>query len=118
MVKPEDYRRAAEILAVQAEIEEAKMEKKPHVEYGILSKLLEMASDEFSNHGCNDFELENTQANRDLMQLAHEWNAQGGELEELQISADGTKIYTRDYFLMDYFSHIFKETQDARSSEA
>ena len=39
----------------------------------VLSDLLEMASENFSNHGCNDYELDNTLGLRDVvisMQMA------------------------------------------------
>ena len=76
----------------------------------VLSDLLEIASDEFSNHGCNDYELDNTPENRELVKSMEIWNS----LEEwaengLNISKDRTKIYTQDFFLMSYFAHLAKE---------
>ena len=78
--------------------------------WAILAKLLEMASDEFSNHGCNDFELPNTQENRELMTAYGKWNSE----EEfakfgLNISEDGKTIYTYDWLLMDYFARRARE---------
>jgi hypothetical protein len=32
----------------------------PAVVFQIAAQMLELAADEFSNHGCNDFELPNT----------------------------------------------------------
>ena len=76
----------------------------------ILAELLEMASDEFSNHGCNDWELPNTPENRALVERAERENSEEQWLEYgLNLSPDGTKIYLMDYFLMDYFAHLFRE---------
>lgn len=87
------------------------IEKKKHPEYKILSDLLDMASEEFSNHGCNDFEIDNTPENMELLRMAHEWNVKGDASQPFDpmITNDGTTIYVMDYFLMGYFSHLFKE---------
>lgn len=84
-------------------------QKHVHPEYKILANLLEMASDEFSNHGCNDYELDDTPENRALMDLALRWNAPNGPEEEWETRTYQGKIITMDYFLMSYFSHLFKE---------
>lgn len=90
------------------------IEKKKHPEYKILYELLDMASDEFSNHGCNDFYIDNTPENVELLRMAHEWNTNGDTSEpfEIVLSGDGTKIYVMDYYLMDYFSHLFKKLSE------
>lgn len=75
--------------------------------WAILAELLDLAKDEFSNHGCGDFELPNTPENRALMEAAEIWNSP--EAFELHISKDDTKIYTQDWFLMAYFSHLARE---------
>jgi hypothetical protein len=51
----------------------------------ILVRLLDLAADEFANHGCNDFELE----------------------EGLQ-RPKGPKIYAEDWILMRYLAHRIK----------
>ena len=76
--------------------------------WSILAKLLNMASDEFSNHGCNDFELPNTPENRALMEAAEKWNAPGAP-EKLMFNQEGTTIYSQDYFLMSFFAHLAHE---------
>ena len=75
----------------------------------ILADLLERASDEFRNHGCNDYEIPNSLANREMMVDAARWNSSNPYEWELNISPDGTKIYVFDYFLMGYFAHKAKE---------
>ena len=75
--------------------------------WAILAKLLEMASGEFSNHGCNDFDLPNTPENRELMTALGRWNSE--EEYGLMISKDGKTIYTGDSQLMSYFAHLARE---------
>lgn len=76
----------------------------------ILAELLDMAKDEFSNHGCGDFELLNTPENRALMEAAEIWNSSDGFKDAgLNISKDGAKIYTQDWLLMAYFAHLARE---------
>lgn len=85
------------------------MKKKKHPEYKILADLLETASDEFSNHGCNDYELDDTPENRDLLEAAHWWNVNNDRSQPFEIVVYKGKLITSDYFLMDYFSHLFDE---------
>ena len=78
--------------------------------WSVLSDLLEMASEEFSNHSCNDFELPNTPENRALveaMEMKH--SPAYFKKKGLIISKDGTKIYTQDSSLMGYFSGLAYE---------
>jgi hypothetical protein len=84
---------------------------KKHPEYKIIAELLEMASDEFSNHSCNDYEIDNTAENMDLLKDAHNWNVNGDPSQSFEpvISKDGSKIYVMDYFLFGYFAHIFRD---------
>ena len=84
------------------------MPKKKQVENELAAEMLDMASEEFSKHGCNDYDLPNTPENRAFMELAELWNANGDEPGELNISADGKTIYVMDWFLMDYLAHCLK----------
>lgn len=68
-------------------------------DYRIAAMMLKMASDEFGNHGCNDFELPNTPENQRFVKRL---NIYYGYPEELNLSKDGTKIYLMDYNVMDY----------------
>lgn len=84
------------------------IQKKKHPEYKILARLLEMASDEFSNHGCNDFEIPNTPENNELVKQAYLWSS--GEIEEFEEDEeDKDTITTYDWILMSYFAHLFEE---------
>jgi hypothetical protein len=77
-------------------------------QHRILADLLDMANDEFSNHGCNDYELENTPENLAIVTAMEKWNTEnsGEEPYAPNISNDGTKIYTQDWYLMSYFAHL------------
>lgn len=77
--------------------------------WAILAKLLEMAADEFSNHGCNDFDLPNTPENNALIVEKIKWNVGNGIPYPPNISEDGKTIYTSDSGLMRYFAHLAKE---------
>lgn len=69
-------------------------------ELQLAATLLRMASDSFSNHGCNDFELpkEWTQQQCDDFNLAMQtWN---GDPEN---HYPGSRI-TSDWFVMDYLA--------------
>ncbi len=66
----------------------------------IVSKLLRLAAEKFSNHGCNDFRFDMTPENREIaraaqMYLDDEW--------VLVMESDG-EIIARDDILMEYFS--------------
>ena len=76
-------------------------------ELRLLSELLSLAADEFSNHGCNDYVLENTPEARKFMAGVETWNSPE-EYEEygIHISEDGKEIYTMDHLLISYFAHL------------
>lgn len=65
----------------------------------IASKLLEMARDEFSNHGCNDYALEATAENVAFVEAAEKF-VYGGTSGVY--SKDGKQIITGDDTLMAY----------------
>lgn len=69
-------------------------------EIEIAATLLDMASEQFSNHGCNDFEFPEswTQQQCDDFTLAmHKWN---GDPEEHE---PGSR-FTMDWFAMDFLA--------------
>lgn len=72
----------------------------------IAANLLELASDSFSNHGCNDYVLANTEDNRGFVRAMHAWEGLEGEDAEPHISPDGNQIYTQDFAVMSYCSHL------------
>lgn len=73
----------------------------------MISKLLEMAGDKFSNHGCNDlpddfFEGMDKDDIKELYQEYHNWN---GDPEEYESDKLG---YLGDDSLMFFFSEYIK----------
>lgn len=63
----------------------------------LTAKLLRMASDRFSNHGCNDFRMENNFDNRELLLAA--------EPDFVPLKhVEATYLSTQDWLLMDYFA--------------
>jgi len=81
--------------------------------WAILAKLLEMASDEFGNHGCNDFDLPNTLENRELMTAVVIRNEEPEYIKihgvELTYTGSGRYIIANDSELMSYFAHLARE---------
>lgn len=71
-------------------------------EVKILADLLEMAHQEFSNHGCNDYPLENTDENWELIQ-----NVDKNVCDEPTYESRPTdkKLYGTDWILMIYFQN-------------
>lgn len=69
----------------------------------LAAKLLEMASDEFANHGCNDYGLENTDENWKMVCAMHKWN--GEDPEDLQDRPKKNElIWTCDFLVMSYLA--------------
>lgn len=75
----------------------------------LAATLLEMASDKFSNHGCNDFDLPDswTQDECDEFTLAMQtWN---GDPENHE---PGRRM-TMDWFVMSYLAAMLKKASEA-----
>lgn len=76
----------------------------------LVVKLLDMASDEFSNHGCNDFDLREqsdltTEEMVNFDKAWHEWNGDPEEHEPERAH------FQTDWALMRYFAdRLRKET--------
>ncbi len=85
------------------------IQRKKHPEYKIVADLLNMASNEFSNHGCNDYEIPYTKETVDLIEQAHKWNCNDNPSEPFELQTDGKTIQVMDYFLMSFFAHLFEE---------
>ena len=81
---------------------ERKMMKR--VDYLLAAEMLEIAADEFNNHGCNDFELPQTQENIDFVErmLASE----DYPLDSMIVG--GGKIIVNDWEVMRYCSELLK----------
>jgi hypothetical protein len=73
----------------------------------VLAHLLEMASDHFANHGCNDMELDevlpDVDARRDLMRRYHAWN---GDPEEFD--PEGSYEIESDFALMGFYAAVLR----------
>ncbi len=79
------------------------------VESILASKLLRMAADEFSNHGCNDFDLVKdaklTPAESfAFRKAASEWNGDAAE-----DPARETEHGMSDWFAMSYLAEVLKK---------
>ncbi len=76
-------------------------------ELSLIADILKEASDEFSNHSCNDYKLSNTPEHKELLIELAKWNGDEEYLEE-QIEAiennDKKTLYTYDWMLMRYLS--------------
>jgi hypothetical protein len=92
------------------------MPKKTHkaltkAELALISQLLQEASDEFSNHGCNDFTLPATEENKAI--VAEMYRSCLGkedadeEMEELENEKD--ELFINDWMLMDYLANRCKQ---------
>jgi hypothetical protein len=80
----------------------------------LAARLLEMAGDEFGNHGCNDMELENTEENWAILVAYEAWNDPNWDGEMYHGIHDGGKtVAAQDYALMGYCAHVLKEAADA-----
>ena len=69
-----------------------------------IAKLLKMAADEFGNHGCNDYAIENTPENQQLVIDLETWNDSNFDVSTLEFK--GEEIYLMDWFLMSYFADL------------
>ena len=71
----------------------------------LAAKMLDMAADEFSNHGCNDFTLEDTPENRDFyVKMMKETCG-----EDVEVTPSKGKIYAMDYSIMNYLAGMLEK---------
>lgn len=68
-------------------------------------EVIEQASDELSNNGCNDYDIPNTPENRKFIT---EMNKCMSDEEELNISSNGKKIHTYDWMVLSYVGKLIK----------
>lgn len=82
--------------------------KTPEIKYlAQIAKLLDMAGDQFGNHGCNDLPSDfwdgvSHEDQVELYRKYHEWN---GDLEDFNPDQIG---YLGDWVWMGYFSEVLK----------
>ena len=74
----------------------------------LAGELLELASDQFSNHGCNDFELPSDWTEEEKLEFTtamKKWNNCGGDLteEDKEEAVQATKC-TQDWFVMGFLA--------------
>jgi len=76
----------------------------------IIAKILKMASNEFSNHGCNDFWLEPTPDNMEIIEGYTKW-MQDDDPEYPDITPEDDGRYClADYWIMRFLSEKIQET--------
>ena len=75
------------------------------VDAKMAATLLEEASNEFSNHGCNDWSVPATPENIDFARKA--WKHQTGEDADPQIG--NGKVLMNDSVAMSYCAHLLEE---------
>jgi len=68
----------------------------------IAADLLELASDEFSSHSHNNYDLENILENQEII-------SEMNEDDNLNISKDGKIIHTDDWALMEFCVYKLRE---------
>lgn len=76
-------------------------------ELKLISELLELAAGNFSNHGCNDYEIDNTEENKQLLIEMINWNGDECEIEEEIPKIESCKrktLYAADFCLMSYLA--------------
>lgn len=77
----------------------------------LCAKVLRMASDQFCNHGCNDFHLvkEGGLTPEESYNIRVKMRAYNGDADEVEESPDNH--YTQDWFVMAYLADLVsKET--------
>ena len=70
----------------------------------IVKRLLNMASETYGNHGCNDFSLEDTPEHRKLLADMDRWNSPDPDDWHEPEPYMGS-LNTSDFFIMGYFAH-------------
>lgn len=94
----------------EEEMKAAKTKDLTKVKMLLASKMLKEASSQFGNHGCNDFALDNTDENWQLVCDMEDWNGTPEEDRGTR-PPKNKKIMTQDFFLMSYLSaFLAKET--------
>lgn len=83
-------------------------------EFTVLSSFLEDLSDKFSRAGCNDYEMENTDENWELLKAAERWNYSDKE-DWTKRRPKGKTIQTFDSLILDYLKHLLdKEIEEMK----
>jgi hypothetical protein len=76
----------------------------------IAAEMLEMASEKFSNSGCNDYELKVTPENVDFAnKMMMAMTDEGEDEEDRQPHISDGIIWLQDWMVMDYCAKLLKE---------
>ena len=93
----------------------------------LAAELLELASDTFGNHGCNDFKMTGRFTDEERIALADLMNRQnlGPDYKTKYApdhddvdTAERIKYYTQDFALMDAMAFMLREMADHADSNA
>lgn len=90
------------------------MSLKPY-EMKLLSHLLQLACDQFSNHGCNDLDLSDPsigmseEDKKELITAMVLHNGDGVEIDDLAKRNSGDWDMAQDYAAMAYFAQRLKD---------
>lgn len=76
----------------------------------IAADLLDLAAGEFSNHGCNDYELSNTPEHRDFMRRLIA--ASDYPEDDVIVSSNGAHLITMDWQVMRYCADVLRRYAD------
>ena len=77
-------------------------------DWRVLAQLLEMARDDFHEHGNNDFALDDTQENIYLCRNVLDFIG----FPEEAVGGRNGKVFTGDDWLMDFFASIARENAE------
>ena len=75
----------------------------------LVAEFLEELSIIQGNAGCNDYEMENTEENWALLQLAERWHSKDPETWTEKRPASREKIQTWDHIILGYLKHLVEE---------
>jgi hypothetical protein len=78
-----------------------------NTEKRLAAEVLELASDSFSNHGCNDFILADTPGNREFVRAMNVGS--GIEGEDAEPNPHNGKLYVQDWMVMSYCARLLKQ---------
>ena len=76
--------------------------------------MLDMAADEFSSHGCNDYELAATEDNVELVESMIA--ASDYPEDEVNFSSDKKHIFTMDWMLIRYCMKLVQQEIDRQQA--
>ena len=82
----------------------------------VVAELLDLAGDEFSNHNCNDYDIDYTPENIEFVEEMFKNDSYNDDEETVDscFNDDKTKIYLTDWTTMGYCSDmLLKKVEEA-----